>query len=149
MLFYSSGFRIGLATSADGIRWRKFDNPGTGRPFAQSDPVLGPPVAGWDSQIAWAGTVLRNGTGFEMFYYGTETFEADTPVAIGYAYSPDGYRWQRFGERPVLEVSRLQAFFPTAVRVDDEYVVVYASTVPGESYTEFHSAIGMIGRGQE
>ena len=35
-------FRIGYATSSDGIAWTKYDDPSTtAPPYAESDPVLG------------------------------------------------------------------------------------------------------------
>jgi hypothetical protein len=46
VMYYSAGLGIGMATSADGIRWEKYDDPTTDREvYAASDPVMAKPGA--------------------------------------------------------------------------------------------------------
>jgi predicted GH43/DUF377 family glycosyl hydrolase len=58
---YFGDFRVGLATSIDGINWTKFwDNP-----------VLKPSVSGWDNGGAESGSVVMIGDSLFMFYDGS------------------------------------------------------------------------------
>ncbi len=101
---------IGMATSSDGITWKKHNNPLTlQRPFADSDPVMFTAKPGeWDQDVIMAGPLLPIGTGFEMYYYGSVrhnilkgTWEAGS---IGYATSEDGIHWEKYKKNPVYSV---------------------------------------------
>jgi hypothetical protein len=60
----------GLATSADGINWTKYDDPSTTEaPYAKSDPVLQPSPSGWDAEDVIC-SVMKTDTGWEMLYQG-------------------------------------------------------------------------------
>jgi len=78
---------IGYATSSDGVAWTRYpSNPVyTGNPF------------GWDQNLGNP-VVIHDGALYKMWYAG------DGPVAIqiGYATSPDGISWTRYGSAPVL-----------------------------------------------
>ncbi|MCI0397088.1 MAG: hypothetical protein L0332_14195 [Chloroflexi bacterium] len=56
---------VGLATSADGIQWTKYDDPATTEArYAGSDPVFGPGPAGdWDSRTVWQPRVVQTTDG--------------------------------------------------------------------------------------
>lgn len=84
--------RIGLATSPDGIHWRKFG----------SKPVLsaGPPGE-WDSQNLIFTTVLRIGREYRMWYTASGS---DLRHRIGGATSRDGVVWTKSNRNPLLSV---------------------------------------------
>ena len=86
----------GMATSNDGITWKKYNDPvTTEHPFAESDPVL--KTGGfndWDGMTAWGGPVFKVSDGFEMYYSGSTLAGksgANYQVCgFGYAISWDG-----------------------------------------------------------
>lgn len=92
--FPDGPFQIGMATSDDGTNWIKYDNPETTNPpYSDSDPVLKVGVTGsWDEVSAWYGCVEKTATGYEMFYYGSNS---DNEHRIGYATSLDGIVWTK------------------------------------------------------
>jgi hypothetical protein len=80
--------RIGLATSRDGARWTKVDGD------AGAGAVLGlGPAGSADAQAAGQPFVLREGTGYRMWY---EAFDGRT-WRIATARSADGRAWTREG----------------------------------------------------
>jgi len=99
-MWYSAGhfpdagnedFKIGHATSSDGINWTKDKNP-----------VLGTGVVGeWDSRGVFAPSVLLRDDVFHMWftgYSGDGIFQS-----IGHATSTDGIMWTKDANNPVLE----------------------------------------------
>jgi predicted GH43/DUF377 family glycosyl hydrolase len=92
-MWYSGGttfdWRIGYASSFDGRKWTKFDNPNTtAPPFAESDPVLDIGLPGsWESAYVGLCGVIFNvdSSGFKMWYTGGDGFAVGD---IGYATSP-------------------------------------------------------------
>lgn len=96
-------FAIGMATSADGITWQKYDDPETTNAlYAESDPVF----VKADSPDAWDGTkvhqsrVVLTPDGLVMMY--RSSVGADRDKAYGLATSSDGINWQRVGTEPVF-----------------------------------------------
>lgn len=82
-------WRIGYATSSDGLHWTRHDtlvldvgSPGT-----------------WDNRLLGAPCVLRDGDTLKMWYYGKDAPDGD--CQIGYARSINGYEWEKYGN-PVL-----------------------------------------------
>ncbi len=109
-LFSHTNIYIGMATSEDGITWKKYNNPSTQQhPFVDSDPVMFTGKPGeWDQDVMMAGPVLPVSGGFEMYYYGSvrlnimkNSWEAGS---LGYATSEDGIRWEKYKENPVYSV---------------------------------------------
>ncbi len=92
-------FRIGHATSMDGITWERTKQP----VFA-----LGPPGA-WDEMwTSHVNVVPDPKAGFHMFYFGSATADYREGIeiqrgAIGHAYSPDGLNWVRNPANPILK----------------------------------------------
>jgi predicted GH43/DUF377 family glycosyl hydrolase len=105
VMFYSGfpgGFgadpMIGRAESPDGITWEKYDDPATTEPrFAASDPVFIPEEA-WTTDGVDRARVQLTPEGWVMVYQG------GTLVMRGLAFSPDGVRWVRHPDNPVLEL---------------------------------------------
>ncbi len=81
---------IGYAFSSDGINWVKHPN----------NPVVSVGASrSWDSRTLEAPEVIYDGTIYHMFYEGSngEAFQ------FGYATSPDGITWTKYGQNPILE----------------------------------------------
>ena len=94
--------KIGYAHSSDGINWTKYNDPATtGPPFAESDPVLTPTGSGWDSLVTILPVVIFDNTTneYKMWYGGGR----GTGASIGYATSPDGISWTKYGTNPVMQ----------------------------------------------
>jgi len=117
-MYYAAGddlisqynFYIGLATSSDGIHWKKYNDPTTvDHPFADSDPVLMTGKPGeWDDGSVLTGTILEHPYGFEMYYAGAKIFKSPGEVnqveSIGYASSPDGIHWKKYRKNPIYRL---------------------------------------------
>lgn len=84
--------RIGYATSADGITWKR---------DTVNNPVFNPGASGqWDDKSVFGPNVLRIGNIYYMWYVGATT--SGTSEATGVATSPDGINWTRHAANPVL-----------------------------------------------
>jgi hypothetical protein len=129
---------IGLATSPDGITWTKYDDPDTtDRPYAESDPVLQAGPSSWEKHDIWSATVLETESGWEMFYSGgyLGSYEGGSlpmpKVRIGYATSPDGIHWTKYGGNPIFDADSDPHFpYPivlvtSALVGEDGYLVYY------------------------
>jgi predicted GH43/DUF377 family glycosyl hydrolase len=82
-------WEIGLASSADGIKWTKYSG----------NPVLKVSSSGWD--IGWIGrpSVVYDGTNYKMWYQGRS---GSGNTKIGYATSSNGITWTKYPGNPVL-----------------------------------------------
>jgi len=82
-------FRIGYATSSDGIQWTKHPN----------NPVLdvGPPGS-WEESIVFTPDVHFDGQTYHMWYNGFNR----TDARIGHATSPDGISWTKNPANPII-----------------------------------------------
>ena len=89
-------FKAHMATSEDGIRWKKEPKPAL---------PLGP-KGSWDSQSHAGPCVLKLEDAFHMWYLGSGTCKGKTAWRIGHATSPDGLNWTRSGKAPVLDVGK-------------------------------------------
>jgi sucrose-6-phosphate hydrolase SacC (GH32 family) len=82
-------FRIGYATSSDGINWKKY----------AGNPVLNLGSTGtWDSDVVRVNAVIKDGMTYRMWYVG------NGHNRIGYATSTDGTHWTKYAGNPVLDV---------------------------------------------
>ncbi len=79
---------IGYATSSDGVAWTRFG----GNPVYAANP------SGWDQTLGNP-VVLHDGAQYKMWYAGN----GPLAIQIGYATSPDGINWTRYGSAPVLQ----------------------------------------------
>lgn len=143
-MWYSSWFTagfgptgIGLATSADGVRWKRAN---------EGQPVLTPGAAGaFDSACVMGPEVHFDGRRHLMWYTGaTGTKHASGFFAyrIGVASSRDGTVWTREnGGRPVLDPGpagspdEVQAATPSVVHEKDGYRMWYAAWAPKPNHT--------------
>lgn len=96
---------IGLATSPDGKKWTKYDDPATTEAlFAESDPVLQPTAEAWDATRVLEPNVVKTENGWAMVYIATTGKQKfSTPLTeFGYALSPNGITWTKAENNPVL-----------------------------------------------
>ncbi len=118
---FSAPWQTGYATSVDGLDWEIY----------AGNPVLaaGPPGS-WDETEADGPTVLKDGTGYKMWYYGCN---ADyTVCSIGHATSPDGIAWTKYAGNPVLESTPGEwdesgLGWPRVIKKDGAYTLWYHS----------------------
>lgn len=64
-----------------------------------SNPIFIPSTNGWDNSNVTAAKIVYDGS-YRMWYTGNGT--SDSRTNIGYATSPDGITWTRYGTQPVL-----------------------------------------------
>lgn len=87
----TTNFRIGHATSPDGVTWTKDTN----------NPVLDMgPVGTWDGGWVSAGSVIFDGSEYHMWYSAHAVWGSG--VRVGHATSPDGVNWTKDPSNPVL-----------------------------------------------
>ncbi|HEY3473769.1 MAG TPA: hypothetical protein VGK56_04115 [Anaerolineales bacterium] len=139
--------RIGMAMSADGVHWEKYDDPATNDPaFAESDPVLTESAEGWDSRRVIDPNVIQTADGFEMIYLATSGSGKFAPgeFAFGAATSPDGIQWTKSARNPVLtnrDHSRwLQAYLASLVYVEGIYFLYFDLVSTGRGGTNVYLA---------
>jgi len=85
--------QVGYATSLDGIVWEKYSE----------NPVINSGSTGsWDEIEAGFPSVIHKDGGYKMWYTGQDI---DGNYTIGYATSPDGIDWTKYGSNPVLTPS--------------------------------------------
>jgi hypothetical protein len=89
-------FKAYMATSEDGINWRK--EPKLVLP-------LGPPGS-WDESSHAGPCVLKLEDGFHMWYLGSGSYKDHIAWRIGHATSADGLNWTKSGKEPVLDVGK-------------------------------------------
>jgi len=98
-------WRIGYATSEDGIHWKQYPQPvfePTGKPGT------------FDAAATSHTNVIADpGHGYHLFYAGGGSIDS-----IGHAYSPDGIHWQRDPANPLVPGQT------TATETDDDPVIL-------------------------
>ncbi|MFA6455718.1 MAG: T9SS type A sorting domain-containing protein [Bacteroidota bacterium] len=126
----TSSWFTGFATSPDSIHWTRPDS---------GNPVLGGGVMGaWDQYSQNSGTVLKNGSLFEMWYDNQQ----QAPYCIGYAHSTDGgLNWITHKDNPIIkgDAGTWDAGFtiyPMVVKRPDGRYLLYYTGVNGEWTTQ-------------
>ena len=116
--------KIGYATSPDGITWTR----------QGSSPIFTPgPTGAWDAKIGFP-TVIKDGSTYKMWYTGLNASDAGQ---VGYATSPDGMIWTRYGANPVLSYGTNGSWdavyvgAPNVVKVGSQYHMWYRGGVNG------------------
>jgi predicted GH43/DUF377 family glycosyl hydrolase len=119
-IYYSSlsqngTYGIGMATSNDGISWKKLD------------PVT-MPSSSWDAYAASVGSITKEGNTLLMAYAAQSS--KGSPPQIGLANSTDGTNWTTFSKNPVINGGDSWdnggVSDPMIVRVGDHYNVYYS-----------------------
>jgi predicted GH43/DUF377 family glycosyl hydrolase len=115
-------FKIGYATSPDGINWTRLDNP-----------IMDAGTAEWEAQGVGICSVLPVTGGYKMWYSGLAG-STDT-ISIGYAVSTDGINWQRDTvHNPILRPGTagqwddFNIFAPRIIVLDNVYYMYYGAS---------------------
>jgi hypothetical protein len=123
---HESGFgyyRIGAATSFDGIDWTRIDG---------NSPIFDVGSVGSSDSVQVATpSVLRDADGYRMWY---AAWSPEFNHTISSARSSDGIRWTKDdGGRPVNGLNPSIAFGPAVCRIGGEYLMMYMAlrTTPG------------------
>lgn len=83
-------WRLGTATSVDGITWDK-----------HPEPVM-EAVFPWEEERLYMPEVVAYGGGYAMWYSALAVAPSPDVASIGYAVSQDGIHWARWPDNPVL-----------------------------------------------
>jgi hypothetical protein len=115
-------WRIGTASSPDGINWTK-----------HPDPVLEGTQASWEEDLIYAATVVPSGDGYAMWYSSLQRLPSPDEAHIGYAVSPDGIHWGKWPENPhgYPQGNPVISPLPGCNAVDSLAVIVEGDTVHG------------------
>ena len=112
-------YKIGYATSPDGITWTKY----------VGNPIFDAGANSWETGGVHGCSILPLEGGYKMWYSGLDT--TTIQESIGCATSSDGIFWQRDTlNNPVLEPSAsgwdsVNVFYPSVILIDDLYYMWY------------------------
>ncbi len=132
---------IGLATSEDGMTWRKYNDPQTTDAlWAASDPVfmIDTNKTSWESFRIVDPNVQKTPEGWLMAYAGSSF---DSSKAIGLATSEDGITWHRSSDKPLLTPEDVGAklYFVTLLSRPDQDFLYFE--MGGTSGTDGYLAV--------
>ncbi|MBI2886784.1 MAG: hypothetical protein HYY02_06215, partial [Chloroflexi bacterium] len=141
-LMWYSGYdgvrwRVGLATSEDGLRWARFP----GNPVLETGPV-----GSWDESGVAYSSVLAQAGSYLMWYQGLD------PAGrwrIGHAASLDGVQWFKSAENPVLGPGppgawdQERAFTPHVLSWRGGFLMLYGGGLGGRELGYAFSADGV------
>jgi predicted GH43/DUF377 family glycosyl hydrolase len=138
-----TNYRTGYATSFDGVTWNKYP----------LNPVLNlGPGGSFDEFYAAQPSVIYDGVTYHMWYSGVTSSGIGR---TGYATSPDGIAWTKYGGNPVLNIGSsgswddIRANAPEVIYHDgiyhmwysgsdgSHYRIGYASSMDGVSWTKY------------
>jgi LruC domain-containing protein len=123
--FDGTTWRIGLATSKDGYKWKKYSG----------NPVLTPGSSGsWDSKHVGAPDVIFDGKIYKMWYQGQDP---NLYWEVGYATSLDGINWQKHPQNPVLPRGSKGAW-------DEQYAASPEVYYDGISYKMWYNGLTQV-----
>jgi len=129
-------YRIGYATSSDGVAWRR----------SPANPVLSPGSPGsWDSDFVSSPSVIYNGSAYIMWYVGGKQpnefhyYTYSGSQGFGLATSTDGVAWTKYNSNPVMTSSTIDAavmFDPWVLQLGDQFKMWYTCGSGMESRLE-------------
>lgn len=113
-----SDFRLGLATSVDGVHWVKYSG----------NPIIPPgPPGSWDVQAQCAPYLTKRGNFFYLIYVGRP---GEDPITyIGVARSRDAIHWEKTPQNPILkpeaEWEKISLSDPAVIEVHGKTYLYY------------------------
>jgi len=107
-----TNYRIGYATSTDGINWTKYDNLGSadcGQTEANDNGCVFDKggASTWDVNYVQHPSVFKDANIYHMIYAGTESGVA---AQLGYATSTDGISWTRYDNTSSAMCGKSEAY---------------------------------------
>lgn len=142
-MWYTGGagagdYRIGYATSMDGINWVKYaGNLCTGTGATGNGCVFERSGAGFDSTYVYYPTVIKENNTFKMWYGGSN----GSSLAIGYATSSDGINWTRANSGNAVLTSGSAGswddagvFYPEVIKEGSVYKMWYSGQQSGANF---------------
>jgi predicted GH43/DUF377 family glycosyl hydrolase len=129
-------YRIGYATSSDGVHWIK----------SASTVLLPGPAGSWDSDSVASPSILYNGSVYMMWYVGVNGYSSawfywwmyQGVQSFGLATSADGISWTKYAGNPVMKGSGIDSFVmysPWVLRVGNQFKMWY--TCVGGTHTSY------------
>ena len=110
-----SNWKIGLATSTDGVSWEKF----SGNPIMET-------TLQWEQPYLKYPSIIYENDMFKMIYQGGGT----NTNAFGIAYSQDGINWEKndepFFQSSMSASSPNKIAYPQLIKLEDEYRIYYS-----------------------
>lgn len=73
----------------------------------------------WDEKIRERGYILKEQDGYHLWYTGYREKDNEKMMSLGYATSPDGIKWTRYGKNPIFSSSWVEDMM--VVRHDSLY----------------------------
>ena len=138
---------IGMATSADGVHWTKYDDPSTSTGiFAGSDPVLKTGGAAGGRRVLDP-NVVRDGDRWVMIFLTTSGQSKFSPgiYRLGYALGEDGVHWSRPAENVLLSSTDIPewkaTFLVSLVHTLDTYYLYFDFALGGNRGTNVYLAV--------
>jgi predicted GH43/DUF377 family glycosyl hydrolase len=127
-LYYSGrnlpNYKIGLATSSDGIHWTKYSG----------NPIL-VPTEPWESTGTFYPSVIIDNGIFKMVYS-----NANPNNALGMATSNDGIHWSKNISNPIFEMQNTSnnwgiggISYPCFMKINNEYRIYYSGRLPNSA----------------
>jgi len=116
--------KIGLATSPDGIHWKKYPGNPVFTKGSESD---------WDGFWIESPSVIwdeEDGL-YKMWYTGVDR---NWKIRIGYAFSPDGINWTKYKNNPVLDLGKEDSW-------EDLWVAVCSVNKRGNLYEMWYCGV--------
>ncbi len=117
--FDGQRYRIGRATSTDGLAWTR-----------DPSPVLSPEAGSFDNRAVAQPCVVATASGYRAWYGGYDTSRTDPgPYRIGMAESADGIHWTKRGVSLDISASGSDAYStrdPAVVRFGGKWLMVYS-----------------------
>ena len=132
-------YRIGYATSSDGIHWQKY----SGNPVLDIDES-----SSWENGAVGHPSVIFDNNQYIMFYQGSG-HGLNPGWQIGMAFSNDGIHWQKYVQNPVIplgdsgEWDDAHVVAPSAILVNGNYKVWYGGYQYGGGHWEIGYASSM------
>lgn len=134
---------IGMATSTDGVIWKKYRDPAAnGAAYADSSPIFQVNTAGaWDDTRIFDVNVVHDDTGWTMAYLADKIQFKN--VGVGIATSNDGVHWTRQYDAPVIvptDIKNAGAFYLSNLVYNNSTYYLYFDVGRGRTGTDVFMA---------